>query len=162
MKSKDVILGAVALGVGITLFKNAANNFFNRLQWRFAALKFDGIGGDFLSIRLVLALEVDNKNNVSIPLQSFDGKVYFKDAALVPVRTVDPVSIAANQKSTIRISIPISLANLKTIFGTTWKEILTNIPSGIRPGNYAIKGVLTFNVSNVLTKFELNEPFYVS
>jgi LEA14-like dessication related protein len=111
---------------------------------------------------LILSLEVDNKNTIGIPLQSFEGFVYFKTDTLVPVKTVSSVLIAAKQKSVIRISIPISLANLKQVFGATWKDVFTNIPSGLRPGNYSLQGTLTFNVSNILTKFPINEPFYVS
>jgi hypothetical protein len=162
MEAKKYLIGAIVIGVAFTMFKNKVNNFFGNLAWRFANLQFDGIGGDFTSVRLLLSLEVDNKNAVGIPLQSFDGFVYFKGASLVPVKTVAPVTIVANKKSVIRITIPLSLANLKQVFGATWKDIFTNISTGLRPGNYTLQGTMTFNVSNVLTKFPINEPFYVS
>lgn len=162
IKGRDIIVAGVALGIAYTLIQSASN-LLNKIAWNFRGIDIDGIGlTDGLSINIGVKLEVDNKTNLSIPIEKFDGSVFFKGQKLTPVRSVNYTEIKANKKTVLRYIVPISKDTIIRIWGKTWSEAFKNFKDSIKPSNYVLQGEVNFRLGNVLHIYKLNEPFVIS
>ena len=143
---------------GWLLFNQAKDDFMNRINYRFGGVGFDGIGGDLQSVRLIVKLIIDNGNPVTLPIDGFDGAVYFKDKLLTNIKSVGSQVAKNNASTTINYQIEVGKPQLVTVFGA-WQTALENLESAANAGNYRLKGTLSFRVSNLVYYKELDMTF---
>ncbi len=143
---------------GYLLFNTAKDDFLNKIHYRFGGVGFDGIGGDLQSIRLIVKLIIDNGNAVTLPIDGFEGFVYFKDKLLTPIKSVGSQVAKNNASTTIHYSMEVGKAQLAAVFGS-WQTALKNLETAANTGNYRLKGTLSFRVSNLVYYKELDMTF---
>lgn len=158
MGNNNKILIGLGLAVGSYLFiKQKADDFQERLKFRFARIGFDGFDVSTLSVNVVLGIEATNDNDKGVPIHDFDGGVYFNDTLLVPVKITQPVTIAANQKTMMRVTVPVGVAVIKKAFGAKWKDLFKGLPKGSK---FVLAGTMRFKVLGTFKKLGINEVFY--
>ena len=159
MGNNNKILIGLGLAVGGYLLKKKSDDFdfVTDLKFRFAKIGFDGFDVFSLSVNVVLGIEATNDNSIPVPIHDFEGAVYFNDTLLVPVKITQPVTIAANQKTMMRVTVPIGVALLSKAFGAKWKELFKGLPKGSK---FVLAGTMRFKVKGVFKKLGINEVFY--
>lgn len=162
VKSRDIIVAGVVLSLAYAVIQGA-NNLLNKIGWNFRGIDIDGIGlTNGVSINIGVKLEVDNKTNFSIPIEKFEGAVFYKGQELTPVRSAAYTEVKANKKTVLRYIVPISKDTIIRIWGKTWTEAFKNFKDSIKPSNYVLTGEVNFRLGNVLHIYDLNEPFVIS
>jgi hypothetical protein len=150
-------LVSVAL-VGYLVFNNVKTNLMDSIFFGFGGIEFDGIGGDFQSIRLVAKLRVDNHSATSFPIDGFEGVIYFKDKVLTPIKSTGAELIKANASTNLGYIVSIGKAQLKTVFGS-WETALDQVKDAANKGHYRLVGKISFRLGNLVYFHDIDQTF---
>jgi LEA14-like dessication related protein len=140
------------------LFDNLKGNVLNNIKFRFGGIAFDGIGGDLKSIRFVVKLFVDNGSSLSVPIDAFEGDVYFKEKALTPIKQMRSANVKANMSTLLNIGVEVGASQLETVFGS-WQKALSNLKDATNGNNYRLRGQITFRLANIVYYQEIDQTF---
>jgi hypothetical protein len=152
------ILLITALVGGYYLFNSTKDDLLNKIKYRFGGVAFDGIGGDLQSVRLIVRLIVDNGTALTLPIDSFEGVVFFKDKTLTPIKSVGSQVAQSKGSTNLNYQIEVGKSQLETVFGS-WQTALKQLGDAANKGNYRLKGQITFRVSNLVYYQEIDMTF---
>jgi LEA14-like dessication related protein len=148
---------AIVVG-GYLIFNNVKDNVLSNIKFRFGGIAFDGIGGDLQSIRFVVKLIVDNGSMTSIPLDAFDGVIFYKNRALAPIKQTRSADVKANSSTLVNYGVEVNRMMIESVFGS-WQKALSNLKDASNTNNYRLKGQITFRLANIVYYQDIDQTF---
>jgi LEA14-like dessication related protein len=152
MKDKIILFG-----LGYLVLSHTTLSFSPGISCRFKRLEFDGIGGDFKSVRLIMGIDVKNDNVADIPYDGFNGELTYLGRHLTSIRDVKPVLVRGRSTTEVQFAFSVSLDNLKTVFGANWSQFIANFKNFTERSNFHIRGELAFLIVNRKFTYNLDQ-----
>jgi len=121
-------------------FKSIGNYVSNNLSLVKTSIKTGSITAS--GIPLVVALHIQNKTNLAIPIDGFSGGIFYDNNEIAPVEINSTVTIQPNKVSIVQIDSFINFLNISS----TIKNL---IASGQLLAGLNLKGDLRFEGVNV-------------
>jgi LEA14-like dessication related protein len=98
------------LGIGYVVFSSFLSGVISKLSLDSASIRF----GNFTlqGVAVTVPLTIRNDSSTAIPIQGFEGAIYYGNEPLATLLRTDPVSITANALTTVNVDSTILFVNL--------------------------------------------------
>ena len=135
LKSALVLFGAYSLFKAVA--GNLVNQFYEGLRISFLRAE-PRLELSTLTFRLEIFFEIENSNEISVDINSFDGAVYYGSTALGAAFLPSRFTLAAGLVNTLQVSFATPVAQLPSVMSSIvtqgWQGLILRLEGDLKTG----------------------------